>query len=159
MKLSSSAVAWDEKRQSVFKQWVGTGAGQLWDGPGGYWPPVSSSCHLKGVTALQSLHPAKSTLGLLRMTLDWANPPPLWSSSLDSDAVSILFFFAHHSISSTLDAGYGALFQPILYHNIQLESLFPSSCYCCYIVKQPQLSRKYHHNEHITGQGRIDCGS
>ena len=93
MKLSSSAVAWDEKRQSVFKQWVGTGAGQLWDGPGGYWPPVSSSCHLKGVTALQSLHPAKSTLGLLRMTLDWANPPPLWSSSLDGNAVPILFFF------------------------------------------------------------------
>lgn len=93
MKLSSSAVVWDEKRQSVFKQWVGTGAGQLWDWLGGYWPPMSSSCHLKGVTALQSLHPAKSTVGLLRMTLDWANHPPLWSSSLDGDAVPILFFF------------------------------------------------------------------
>ena len=93
MKLSSSAVVWDEKRQSVFKQWVGTGAGQLWDWLGGYWPPMSSSCHLKGVTALQSLHPAKSTVGLLRMTLDWANHPPLWSSSLDGDAVPIQFFF------------------------------------------------------------------
>ena len=69
------------------------------------------------------------------------------------------FFFGHHSISSAWDAGYGALFQPIMNQNIQLESLFPSSCYCCYIVKQPQLSRKYHHNEHIIGQGRINCGS
>lgn len=159
MKLPSSAVAWDEKRQCVFKQWVGTGAGQLWDWPGGYEPPMSSSCHLKGDTALRSLHPRQVHTRASEDGLGLGEPP--------STLVFIFrqwcyyrcnFCLGHHSISSTRGAGYGALFQPILYQNIQLESLFPSSCYC-YIVKQPQLSRKYHHNEHIIGQGRIDWGS
>lgn len=130
---------------------------QLQDWPGG----TTDYQHLAPVTLNVSLSCdhvfcAKPTRGHLRTTLDWGNHPSLWSPSRDWDVAPIKIFLVIIQLTVHVMQNIEPFFHSIMYQNIQLESLFPSSCHCCYKVKQPQLSRKYHRNEHIIGQRRIN---